>query len=335
MIAQANFRTILVLLLVLAGFALLPLVGDTFYLKLATRILVLAIFAMSLDLLIGYTGLVSFGHAAYFGLAAYGLQLVSPEYAAANLLVALPAAIAIAAAAAAVIGALVVRTRGIYFIMVTLAFAQMLFFLVRDTAWFGGSDGAFIYVKPVLAVAGIELLNLDDRTAFYYFCLACLLFSFLLLLTILRSPFGQVIMGIKENEHRMRALGYDTYWYKLASFIIAGAFAGLAGFLFAAIDGFVSPELLGWHQSGNAILMILLGGSGTLFGPVFGAVTFVGMEEIFKERTIFGPLADHWQILMGAFVIAAVLTLRRGIAGSLLAATGDKQTGDKGEGTHG
>ena len=322
MITLPNARTIAVLLLVLAALASVPFLGDSFYLKLATRVIVLAIFAMSLELLIGYTGLVSFGHAAYFGLAAYGLQLLSPEYDAANLLVALPASMALAALVALAVGALVVRTRGIYFIMVTLAFAQMLFYLVRDSAWFGGSDGAFIYVKPVLRIGETVVFSLDDRTGFYFFCLCCLVFTYVLLVVILRSPFGQVIMGIKENEHRMQALGYNTYRYKLASFVIAGTFAGLAGFLFAAIDGFVSPELLGWHQSGNAILMILLGGSGTLFGSLFGAIAFVGMEDIFKERAIFGPLADHWQILMGVFVIAAVLLLRRGIAGWLVTWTG-------------
>ncbi len=263
----------------------------------------------------------SFGHAAFFGLAAYALQVISPEYAAANLLLALPAAVAVSALAALAIGALVVRTRGIYFIMVTLAFAQMLFFLVHDTPWVGGSDGAFIYVKPVLDIGGWQILSLDDRVTFYYFCLGALVVAYLVLLTILRSPFGEAIQGIRLNEHRMRALGYNTYLYKLASFTIAGALAGLAGFLFAAIDGFVAPQLLGWHQSGAAIVMVILGGLGTLFGPALGAIVFVGVEEIFKERALVGPLAEHWQMLLGIFIVAVVLGLRGGVAGWLIRRT--------------
>jgi branched-chain amino acid transport system permease protein len=277
---------------------------------------------MSLDLLIGYTGLVSFGHAAFFGLAAYSLHLVSPEYDAANLLWALPACIAIAAAAAAVIGALTVRTKNIYFIMVTLAFAQMLFFLFHDTKIAGGSDGAYIFVKPTLSLFGLTLVNFEDRIVFFYVCLLLVIACYFALLTLLRSPFGQVIMGIKVNEHRMRALGYNTYVYKLVSFIIAGSFAGLAGFLFACIDGFVSPELLSWRESGIAIMVVILGGMGTLFGPVIGAVAFVGAEEVFKDRHIVFFMSEHWQILMGAFVIAVALLLPNGLASLLLRATG-------------
>jgi branched-chain amino acid transport system permease protein len=318
MLVLPDKRLALLLALCVILLALVPFVAEIYYLKLATRMIVLAIFAMSLDLLIGYTGLVSFGHAAFFGLAAYALQVISPEYDAASLLLALPGAIAVSALAALAIGSLAVRTRGIYFIMVTLAFAQMAFYLVHDTPWVGGSDGAFIYVKPVLAVAGVTLLDLEDRQAFYFLCLGALVASYLLLVVVLRSPFGEAIQGIKLNEHRMRALGYNTYFYKLASFTIAGALAGLAGFLFAAIDGFVAPQLLGWHQSGAAIMMVILGGLGTLFGPAIGAIVFVGLEEAFKERALVGSLADSWQILMGLFVIAVVLGLRGGLAGWLV-----------------
>jgi branched-chain amino acid transport system permease protein len=318
MLVLPDRRIAFFLVLFVALLALVPFVAETYYLKLVTRMIVLAIFAMSLDLLIGYTGLVSFGHAAFFGLAAYALQVISPEYEAAQLWLALPTAIAVSAVAALAVGALVVRTRGIYFIMVTLAFAQMGFYLVHDTPWVGGSDGAFIYVKPVLSLAGVTLLDLENRQAFYFFCLGALVGSYLLLLVILRSPFGEAIQGIKLNEHRMRALGYNTYLYKLASFTVAGALAGLAGFLFAAIDGFVAPQLLGWHMSGAAIMMVILGGLGTLFGPAVGAIVFVGMEEAFKERSLAGPMADHWQILMGVFIIVIVLGLRGGIAGWLV-----------------
>ncbi|MDX1711440.1 MAG: branched-chain amino acid ABC transporter permease [Rhodovibrionaceae bacterium] len=330
MLVLPNRRMALFLALVVVLLATVPFVAETYYLKLATRMIVLAIFAMSLDLLIGYTGLVSFGHAAFFGLAAYALQVISPQYAAANLLLALPGAIAVSALAALAIGALVVRTRGIYFIMVTLAFAQMAFYLVHDTPWVGGSDGAFIYVKPVLGIAGVTLLDLESRESFYFLCLGALVGSYALLVVLLRSPFGEAIQGIRLNEHRMRALGYNTYLYKLASFTVAGALAGLAGFLFAAIDGFVAPQLLGWHQSGAGIMMVILGGLGTLFGPALGAIVFVGVEEVFKERALVGPLADHWQMLLGVFIVAVVLGLRGGVAGWLVRRMGSGRQGADG-----
>ena len=141
---------------------------------------------------------------------------------------------------------------------------------------------------------------------------------YLLLTVVLASPFGAVIQGIKVNEHRMRALGYNTYYYKLISFVIAGAIGGYAGFLFACIDGFVSPELLGWRESGLALVMVILGGVGTLFGPVLGAITLLGAEEIFRDRSLVGPLANYWQVLMGVFVIIVVLFLRGGLGGQLL-----------------
>jgi branched-chain amino acid transport system permease protein len=298
--------------------ALVPLSGDKYWIKLVTRMIVLGIFAMSLDFIVGYTGLVSFGHAAFFGLAAYTLHLVSPTDEAANLALALPASIGASALAALVIGALSVRTKGIYFIMVTLAFAQMLFYFFHNSSIAGGSDGAFIYVKPVLEIAGKTLLNLDGRNTLYLFALGSLSVIYLGLLMVLRSPFGVVIQGIRINEHRMRALGYNTYRYKLAAFVIAGALGGYAGFLFACIDGFVPPELLGWRESGLALVMVILGGIGTLFGPVLGAIALLGVEEVFRDRHILGQVAEHWQILLGAFVIAVVLFMANGIGGQIL-----------------
>ena len=312
MITIPGRRMLALLLVTLILLAMVPLVAETFYLKLITRIVIMAIFAMSLDLLIGYTGLVSFGHAAFFGLGAYSLQMISPEYEAANVWTSLPFTLLVAATAAAAIGALSVRTKGIYFIMVTLAFAQMFFFLFHDSTIAGGSDGAFIFVKPMLPLPFVGGIDFENRTTFYYVSLTLLIASYLLLVMVLRSPFGQVIQGIKVNEHRMQALGYNTYLYKLVSFIIAGTFAGLAGYLFACIDGFVAPALLGWKESGIAIMLVLLGGLGTLFGALYGTIAFVTMEEIFKESAIMGGLARHWLIPMGVFIIAAVLLMPRG-----------------------
>jgi branched-chain amino acid transport system permease protein len=286
--------------------ALFPLVGSTFYLQLVTKIMIMAIFAMSLDLLVGYTGLVSLGHAAYFGLGAYTLWALSPQYEASPIWLSLPAAILAAGIAALVIGVFVLRTSGIYFIMATLAFAQMLYSFVSESDLFGGSDGVYVYMKP-----DALLIDLEETKQFYWFVLAVLVGTYLFLRTLLNSLFGQVIVGIRTNERRMRALGYPVFRYKLASFVVAGALAGLAGYLAAAQFGFVNPELLGWHRSGDALMMVILGGMGSLFGPVVGAFVLVLLQELFSDLT------KHWLLLMGAFVVAAVLLLPNGISGLL------------------
>ena len=322
-------NVLLALVIFVIALAFVPLSADKYWVKLVTRMFVLGIFAMSLDFIVGYTGLVSFGHAAFFGLAAYVLHLVSREDEAVNLLWALPTCLLASGLAAAVIGALSVRTRGIYFIMVTLAFAQMLFYFFHDSDIAGGSDGAFIYIKPVIAIGNVTILDLDGRGALYFFSLGSLVALYAFLVMILRSPFGQVVQGIKVNEHRMRALGYNTYYYKLVSFIIAGVLGGYAGFLFACIDGFVPPELLGWRESGLALVMVILGGVGTLFGPVLGAMALLGVEELFRERHIFGPLTAHWQILLGTFVIVVVLFMSNGIGGQLLRFSRDQKAGER------
>ena len=229
------------LFIILVCFVLIPFFADKYIVKLALRIIVFSIFAMSLDFLIGYTGLVSFGHAAFFGLGAYIVHLISPENESSNLFLCLLLTLGLTAVAASIIGALSVRTKGVYFIMVTLAFAQMMFYFFFNWPGAGGSDGAFIFFKPALKFGVTVILELDNSFTLYYFSLLGLAACYVLLIIIVRSPFGQVIQGIKINEHRMQGLGYDTYLYKLVSFVIAGTIAGLAGCLFACIDGFVSP----------------------------------------------------------------------------------------------
>jgi branched-chain amino acid transport system permease protein len=226
----------------------------------------MAIFAMSLDLLVGYTGLVSFGHAAYFGLAGYALALMAPKYETVSLWWTLPASIGVCALFALVTGMLVLRTRGIYFIMVTLAFAQMLFFIFHDTKLGGGSDGVYIYAKPTMQWGETVLLNLEKLENFYWLVLVLAAGSYLLLRRILGSSFGRALLGIKVNEHRMRALGFPVFKYQLASFTLAGALGGLAGYMAAVQYGFVNPEILSWHQSGAVLMMVILGGMGTLYG---------------------------------------------------------------------
>ena len=302
-------------ILVVALLVAFPWFGGKFYVDLAATTMILAIFALSLELLVGMTGLVSFGHAAFFGVAAYVVVLVSPTTAAAPLLLALPAAILAAGCYALVVGALSLRTRGIYFIMVTLAFAQMAYYVFHDTRAGGGSDGIYLYVKPVLAVGATTLLDLDGAQTFYYVTLAALVGTFAFLAMLGRSRFGHALAGIRVNEQRMRAAGFSTYAYKLAAFTLAGTLAGVAGFLYAVKDGFVNPEILAWHQSGTVLLMIILGGIGSLRGAVIGAFAFVLLREVFQSETLFGSFARHWQLSLGLTIIAFVALLPSGLIG--------------------
>jgi branched-chain amino acid transport system permease protein len=295
--------------------ALFPLVDTSFYLQLVTKVLIMAIFAMSLDLLVGYTGLVSFGHAAYFGLAGYALALMAPKYETVSLWWTLPASIGVCALFALVTGMLVLRTRGIYFIMVTLAFAQMLYFVFHDTKLGGGSDGVYIYAKPTMQIGETVLLNLEKLENFYWLVLVLAAGSYLLLRRILGSSFGRALLGIKVNEHRMRALGFPVFKYQLASFTLAGSLAGLAGYMAAAQYGFVNPEILSWHQSGAVLMMVILGGMGTLYGSVVGAFAFVLLQEVLSNQAWFGIAAKHWQLAMGIFIMLVALYMPQGLAG--------------------
>jgi branched-chain amino acid transport system permease protein len=212
-------------------------------------------------------------------------------------------------------GALSLRTQGVYFIMVTLAFAQMAYYVIHDTPLGGGTDGIYLYVKPVLALGGATLIDLDQPLVMYYFVLASLVAVFAFLALLLRSRFGRALAGIKANEVRMRAAGFSTYPYKLAAFVLSGAIAGLAGFLFAVKDGFVNPELLSWHLSGALLIMIILGGLGHLRGAVIGAFAYALLQELFKSEAIFGAFAKHWLLGMGLTIIACVALLPRGLIG--------------------
>ena len=295
-------------LLALGAMLAFPLIGSEFYTELVAKILILAIFAMSLDLLVGFTGLVSFGHAAYFGVAAYAVALLTPADNPALLWIALPLSVLGAAAAALVIGVFVLRTKGIYFIMVTLAFAQLFFFLFHDTALGGGSDGIYLNVRPSAELFGFTPFDLDQPQHLYYFILAVLVAVYAFLTRLMQSPFGRVLLGIKSNEHRMQSLGYATFRYKLAAFALAGGLGGIAGFLYAVVFGFVTPELLSWHQSGNVLLMVILGGMGNLLGAIAGAFAFIAMQEVFSTWT------KHWQLVMGGVIVGAVLFLPGGLA---------------------
>jgi len=291
--------------------AVFPLVAGNYGIDFVTKIMVYAIFALSLELLVGATGLVCFGQAAFFGIGAYATVLLSPQSDAASIAWLLPACVVAAAAYALVVGSLSLRTKGVYFIMVTLAFAQMAYYVVHDTPLGGGTDGIYLMMKPVLG----SMLDLDKAATLYGFTLACLLAVFGGLGVLNRSRFGRALAGIRVNEQRMRATGFSTYPYKLAAFTVSGGIAGLAGFLFAVKDGFVNPEMMSWHLSGAVLIMIILGGIGHLRGALIGAFAFALLQELFKSEAIFGAFAKHWHLGLGLAIIASVVFLPRGLVG--------------------
>jgi branched-chain amino acid transport system permease protein len=286
-------------------------VGSRFHLELGAQVLTMAIFALSLQLMVGFTGLVSLGHAAFFGAAAYTTVLLAPQSDAGNGWLLMTVSVLVAALLAFLIGLFVMRTKGVYFIMVTLAFAQLVYFVVHDTNGFGGSDGAYLYFKPEFNLGASKLVDLDQPAQLYWFSLALTALTAAVLGLVLRARLGHAFVGIRHNEQRMRAAGFPTLAYKLASFTLGGALAGLAGFLYAARTGYVNPELLSWHQSGNALLMIILGGLGSLGGAIAGAVAFVLLSEWFSGLT------KHWQLLLGGFIIVIVAVLPQGLMGGL------------------
>ena len=293
---------------VIVVLAFVPEFSDRYYIQLLTRIMVSAIFAMSLGLLVSGAGLVSLGHAMFFGLGAYLLVLLSPAGEGASVWWALPAILAVVAVAALAIGALAVRTSGIYFIMLTLAFGEMLFYLFHDWKFLGGSDGLYVNFRPTVTLSGAALLSLDDRPTLFYVVLVLMVATYLAIGMIMRAPFGRTILGIRVNEQRMRALGYNVYAYKLVTFVIAGSFAGLSGFLYATQYRSVNPELFSWRESGLVLMMVILGGLRARLGPALGAFALVLVEEGLQAVT------DNWVIAMGAFVILAVLLLPNGLA---------------------
>ncbi|MEP6608220.1 MAG: branched-chain amino acid ABC transporter permease [Burkholderiaceae bacterium] len=315
MVEPQRWRSAAPLLGVLAIAAAFPLVGEKYYVDLVARIMILAIFALSLELLVGQTGLVSFGHAAFFGIAAYATALLSPQSGPGSFWILLPAALGAAGFYALAVGALSLRTRGIYFIMVTLAFAQMAYYVFHDTHAGGGSDGVYLNFRPDVSIAGVPLLDLAHPYTFYFFILVALALTFLLLTMMQASRFGRALAGIRVNEQRMRAAGFATYPYKLAAFVVAAMLAGVAGFLYALKDGYVNPEILSWHQSGAVLLMIILGGIGSLRGAVFGAIAFVILQEFYQSQAIFGSWAKHWQLPLGITIIALVALMPRGLIG--------------------
>jgi branched-chain amino acid transport system permease protein len=293
-----------------AALILLPvyssLSGNAFALTLFTRIIILALAAVSLNLIMGYGGMMSFGHAAYLGIGGYAVGILAYEGIGSGF-VQWPVAIAVSALFALVIGALSLRTRGVYFIMITLAFAQMAYYVASGLSRYGGDDGLTIYSRSQFA----GLINLSNRTQFYYLCLALLLGGTYLVFRIVNSRFGMVIQGARSNEQRMQAIGFPVYRYRLACFVIAGTMCGLAGALLANQTSFVSPSIMYWTRSGDLMVMVILGGMGSLFGPILGAIVLLVLEEALSRLT------EHWQIILGPLLLLIVLFARGGIDGLL------------------
>jgi branched-chain amino acid transport system permease protein len=287
---------------------LLHALGLDFYVSTAGKIVVFAIAATSLNLVLGYGGMVSFGHAAFFGLGAYATGVLVSEgllNAGAHLL----ATVALTAFAALVIGAISLRTRGVYFIMITLAFAQMLFYLANSIKGYGGDEGLNIRARSLVGFG----LDLKDAPTFYYVALALLAATLAGLHAFVRSRFGRAIVAIRDDDLRAEALGFPTYRMRLAVFVAAGAIAGLAGALSVNQQGYVSPNLLHWTQSGTLMIMVILGGVASLWGGVLGAVVLVVLQETLSAYT------THWEFWTGWVLLAVVLFARNGLAGWLSA----------------
>ncbi len=292
----------------MASLSLLPayvhLTDQSFYLDLANRLMILAIAAVSLNLILGNGGMISFGHAAYLGIGAYSVGIPT-YYQIYEGFFQIPLAVITSALFALITGAICLRTRGVYFIMITMAFSQMLFFAIVSIEEYGGDDGLVIDTRSEF----FGIFNIENSLSLYYFVFASLIVCLFLTHRISRSRFGMVIEGAKGNERRMQAIGFDTYKYKLTSYVIAGAICGYAGALLGNFTNFISPEMMDWTASGELIFIVVLGGAGTLFGPVAGAAAFVLLEELLSSLTIY------WQFIFGSFLIIVVLFVRGGIMG--------------------
>ena len=294
----------------LAALALVPLyaalTGNYFLMSLFTRIVILAIAAVSLNLIMGFGGMVSFGHAAYLGIGGYAVGILAKEGVNSGFLQ-WPLALAASALFALAVGALSLRTRGVYFIMITLAFTQMVYYIAIGLDRYGGDDGLTIYKRSNFG----PLIDLSNRVQFYYLCLACLFGGVYLIWRIVNSRFGMVVQGVRSNEQRMQAIGFHANRYRLVCFVIAGTICGLAGALLANNTDFVSPAGMYWTRSGELMVMVVLGGMGSLFGPVIGAIAFLLLEELLSQVT------EYWALIMGPLLLLIVLFGRGGIDGLL------------------
>jgi branched-chain amino acid transport system permease protein len=302
-----------VLVMGLVGLALVPpvaaMLGQPFYVDLFRRVMIFALAALSLDLILGYGGMVSFGHAAYLGIGAYAVGILA-FHGVDNGFIQWSAAVVASALAALVIGAISIRTSGVYFIMITLAFAQMLYYLGISLETYGGDNGLALKTRSRFA----GLIDLRDPYAFYYLVLALLVVFLVLGRRLVAARFGMVIRAARSNEARARAIGFPLFRYKLTAFVLAGSVCGLAGALLANQTEYLTPDFMHWTRSGEIMFMVILGGMGTLFGPVVGAIALLLLEQGLSSLT------EHWQILLGPILVLVVLFARRGLFGLLAGA---------------
>jgi branched-chain amino acid transport system permease protein len=328
MIASLTPRNVVVavLLLLLAAVPVYAAVtANAFLVTLFTRVIILGMAASSLNLILGYGGMVSFGHAVYLGIGGYAVGILAQEGVTSGF-AQWPVALIVSALFALLVGALSLRTRGVYFIMITLAFAQLLYYFGVGLDRYGADDGLTIRRRSQFA----DLINLSDRTQFYYLCFALLLATIYLIWRLVNSRFGMVIQGARSNDRRMRAIGFPTFRYRLTAFVIAGAICGLAGALLANHTGFISPATMHWTRSGDLIVMVVLGGMASSFGPLIGAVALLSLEEALPiliramAFPVFGDaavrMAEYWQIVLGPLFLLVVLFARGGIDGLLAGA---------------
>jgi branched-chain amino acid transport system permease protein len=293
-----------------------------FLMTLFTRIIILGMAATSLNLIMGYGGMVSFGHAAYLGIGGYAVGILAFEGITSGF-VQWPLALLVSALFGLIVGALSLRTRGVYFIMITLAFAQLVYYFGVGLERYGGDDGLTILRSSQFA----GLVDLSDGIQFYYLCFALLLATIYVTRRLVNSRFGLVIQGSRSNDRRMRAIGFPTFRYRLVCFVIAGVICGLAGALLANYTGFISPATMNWTRSGDLIVMVVLGGMASSFGPLFGAIALLALEEALPgairiaASPLFGDaatrIAEYWQIVLGPLFLLVVLFARGGIDGLL------------------
>ena len=301
-------RDIVLPVVLFLAFALLPLVAslsaEKYLLDVGSRIMVFAVAAVALDLLVGYGGLISFGHAAFVGLGAYAVGILS-AHGIADALVSLPVAIAVSMLFAFLTGLVCLRTKGAYFIMITLAFGQMVYFIATSLAPYGGDDGLTIAARNT--IAGLPLLK-SDR-AFYYFTLICLLATYAFCRALVASRFGRVLRGAKENATRMATIGFNVRQFQLVAYIVAGALGGFSGFLLANLTEFVAPTYMSWQQSGELLVMVILGGVGSLDGAIIGSIAYLVADEWLSG------VIENWQVIFGPILVLVVLFARGGIIG--------------------
>ena len=293
----------LVILLIIAFMPVIaPAIGQPYYESLFVRIMLWSIAALSLNFILGFGGMISFGHAVYVGIGGYTVGILA-YYEIHDAWIHFPLTIVLSALFALVFGAICLRTKGVYFIMITLAFAQMVYFLSLSVEEYGSDDGMSIYDRTDF---GVDWFDINDDRTFYYLTFAVLLFTLFVFHRLVQSRFGMVLRGAKSNEVRLQAIGIPVFRYKLAAFVIAGVFAGISGALTANFEDFVSPDMMSWIHSGDLIFMVVLGGMGTFFGPVTGTVIFLFLSEVLRN------MWEHWHLIFGPFLVLVVLFLNRG-----------------------